>query len=33
MMNWNDYIENEGEGFVTLPEGDYDYTVTLFEKG
>ena len=33
MMGWNDYIENEGEGFVTLPEGDYDYTVTLFEKG
>ena len=33
MMDWNDYIENEGEEFVTLPEGDYDYTVTLFEKG
>lgn len=32
MMDWNDYIENEGE-LVTLPEGDYDFTVTSFEKG
>lgn len=32
MMDWNDYIENEGE-FTTLPEGDYDFTVTSFEKG
>ena len=32
MMDWNDYIENEGE-LTTLPEGDYDFTVTSFEKG
>ena len=32
MMDWNDYIENEGE-ITTLPEGDYDFTVKNFEKG
>ena len=33
-MNWDSYIENDGEmKFVTLPEGDYDFTVTGFEKG
>ena len=32
MMDWNDFIENEGE-LTTLPEGDYDFTVTSFEKG
>jgi len=32
MMDWNDYIENEGE-IITLPEGDYDFVVTNFEKG
>ena len=32
MMDWNDYIENEGE-ITTLPEGDYEFTVTNFEKG
>ena len=32
-MNWDSYIENEGElRFVTLPEGDYDFEVTKFEK-
>lgn len=34
MMDWNDYIENEGElQFVTLPEGDYEFIVTKFEQG
>lgn len=32
MMDWNDFIENEGE-IITLPEGDYDFVVTGFEKG
>mgnify|MGYP007112515470 CR=1 FL=1 len=32
MMDWNDYIENEGE-LTTLPKGDYEFTVTSFEKG
>ena len=31
MMDWNDYIEQESQ-FVTLPEGDYNFTVTSFEK-
>lgn len=31
-MDWNSYIEKESEAFVTLPEGDYDYTITGFEK-
>ena len=33
-MDWDSYIENEGNlPFVTLPEGDYAFTVTKFEKG
>ncbi len=32
MMEWDAYIEKESE-FVLLPEGDYDFTVTGFEKG
>lgn len=33
-MDWDSYIENEGTlPFVTLPEGDYEFTVTKFEKG
>lgn len=32
MMDWNAFIENEGEIGV-LPEGDYEFTVTNFEKG
>ena len=31
MMDWNDYIEQESQ-FVTLPEGDYNFTVVRFEK-
>lgn len=35
MMDWNSTIENDGEAmeFIVLPEGDYDFTVTKFEKG
>ena len=31
-MDWNSYIEKENEPFITLPEGDYEFTVTKFEK-
>lgn len=31
MMDWNDYIEQESQ-FVTLPEGDYNFTIISFEK-
>lgn len=35
MMDWNDFIQNDGNEveFVLLPEGDYDFTVTNFERG
>ena len=29
-MDWNDAIENDGQEFVTLEEGDYNFTVTGF---
>lgn len=31
-MDWNSYIEMESEPFVILPEGDYDYKITKFER-
>ena len=31
-MDWNDSIENDGKEFVLLPEGDYVYKVTGFER-
>lgn len=33
IMDWNDTIENDGQEFVTLPEGDYFFTVMTFERG
>lgn len=30
-MTWDDSIENDNE-FVLLPEGDYDFTITKFER-
>ncbi|HPM75076.1 MAG TPA: hypothetical protein PLA71_05070 [Saccharofermentans sp.] len=33
MMDWNDAIENDGQEFVLLPEGDYNFVVTNFERG
>ena len=33
IMDWNDTIENDGQEFVVLPEGDYAFTVTNFERG
>lgn len=32
VMDWEDTIENDGEGFVLLDEGDYDFTVSKFER-
>ena len=31
-MDWDSYIEMESEPFVILPEGDYDYKITKFER-
>ncbi|MBO5569061.1 MAG: hypothetical protein J6A79_09070 [Clostridia bacterium] len=33
IMDWGDAIENDGQEFVVLPEGDYTFTVTNFERG
>lgn len=33
ILDWDSTIENDGQGFVLLDEGDYDFTVTGFEKG
>lgn len=32
-LGWDDVIENDGPDFVLLPEGDYDFEVTKFERG
>jgi len=32
-MDWNDSIENDGQEYVILPEGDYNYVVINFERG
>lgn len=32
-MDWNDVIENDGQEFIIFPEGDYNFTVTAFERG
>ncbi|MDD2259439.1 MAG: hypothetical protein PHU13_03550 [Acholeplasmataceae bacterium] len=33
LMDWNDSIEEDGQGYILLPEGDYNFTVTSFERG
>jgi len=33
IMSWNDVLENDGQEFLILPEGDYTYTVTDYERG
>ena len=33
ILDWNDSIENDGQEFIVLPEGDYNFTVTDFERG
>ena len=32
-MDWNDSIENDGIEFVLLPDGEYNFTITKFERG
>ena len=32
LLDWDDTIENDGQEFVILPEGDYNFTVTSFER-
>lgn len=32
-FGWEDEIIDEGKEFVLLPEGDYDFTVSKFERG
>lgn len=32
VLGWDDTIENDSTGFVLLPEGDYTFTVTGFER-
>ncbi|ADY54688.1 phage protein [Syntrophobotulus glycolicus DSM 8271] len=31
-LNWDSQIENDGPEFTILPEGDYDFVVTEFER-
>ena len=33
IFDWDSAIEDDGQGFVLLEEGDYDFTVTGFERG
>jgi len=33
IMDWNDTLESDGQKFIVLPEGDYAFTVTGFERG
>lgn len=33
LMDWDDAIENDGQEFIILPEGDYNFTVVDFERG
>lgn len=32
-FSWDDTIENDGVDFEVLPEGDYNFEVTNFERG
>ena len=32
-MGWDDAVSNDEAGFITLPEGEYDFTVKSFERG
>ena len=33
VMDWNDVIKDDGQEYVLLPEEDYNFVVTNFEKG
>ena len=32
-LGWDDEITSDSGGFLLLEEGDYDFTVTAFERG
>ena len=32
-MEWNDTIDQDGPGYILLPEGNYTFTVTDFQRG
>ncbi len=32
-FGWNDQIENDGEGFILLDEGDYEFKIVKFDRG
>lgn len=32
-IGWDDEIEHDSPDYITLPEGEYDFTVTGFERG
>lgn len=32
-LDWDDVIENDGQEYIVLPEGDYNFSVTGFERG
>jgi hypothetical protein len=32
-LSWDDTIEKDGGEFIVLPAGDYNFTVTKFERG
>lgn len=32
-LDWDGVLEGDGQEFITLPEGDYIFTVTNFERG
>ena len=32
-IGWTDEIEDDGSGNILLPEGDYNFEVTNFERG
>lgn len=33
VLDWDDEISEEGSEFIVVPEGDYKFTVTKFERG
>lgn len=33
ILDWNDTIENDGQEYIVLDEGDYCFVITDFERG
>ena len=33
IMDWGDVLESDGQEYILLPEGDYNFTITNFERG